>query len=442
MPATLTTEQILALAPDAGSARNGQALAAARHWVTLGCDEQAAWGECQGSGKNPYQTQIDLSTTAFRCSCPSRKFPCKHGIGLYLLLASQPAAFTQPAAPAWVSEWLAARHTRAQQKAERLTQQTEAVTDETAQARRAEQRQKKVTAGLGELELWLRDLVRGGLIAAKSQPLTFWEQPARRMIDAQAPGVARLLREMSSTLSTGNGSEHRLLEQLARLWLLVEGFRRIAALPSETQADIRALIGWTQNQEELLAGSGVRDRWLVTGQRVTEEDRLRMQATWLRGITDKRHALLLHFAHASQPLDTSIVPGTVVDAELVFYPGAFPLRALIKARHSTIFNLETWPADATLAAAVEAYAAALARNPWLERFPFVLQSVVPLRDEAGRWLVRDEQNHALPIHPGFERGWELLALGGGRAIDLAGEWDGDSLLPLSVRVEGRFVRLS
>jgi hypothetical protein len=190
MPVTLTTEQILALAPDAGSARNGQALAAARHWVTLGCNEQAAWGECQGSGQNPYQTQIDLSTTAFRCSCPSRRFPCKHGLGLFLLLAAQPAAFTQKAAPAWVSQWLSARHARARQRVEKLTKQPEATTDEATQARRAEQRQKKVTAGLGELELWLRDLVRGGLIAAKTQPLTFREQSARRMIDAQAPGAA------------------------------------------------------------------------------------------------------------------------------------------------------------------------------------------------------------------------------------------------------------
>ncbi len=29
-------------------------------WVSLGENEQAIWGECQGSGKLPYQTQIDL----------------------------------------------------------------------------------------------------------------------------------------------------------------------------------------------------------------------------------------------------------------------------------------------------------------------------------------------------------------------------------------------
>ena len=101
-----TTEQILALAPDAASAKAGQGLATARKWQTLGADEQTAWGLCQGSGKDPYQTQIDLTEPAFRCSCPSRKFPCKHGLGLFLLLALQPASFKEKRPPDWVVEWM------------------------------------------------------------------------------------------------------------------------------------------------------------------------------------------------------------------------------------------------------------------------------------------------------------------------------------------------
>jgi uncharacterized Zn finger protein len=100
MPSSWTTEQVLSLAPDASSAKAGRDLAAARKWLTLGQEGQAVWGECQGSGKSPYQTQIDLSEPAFRCTCPSRKFPCKHGLGLLLLRVDQPAAFPQQTAPA------------------------------------------------------------------------------------------------------------------------------------------------------------------------------------------------------------------------------------------------------------------------------------------------------------------------------------------------------
>src|SRR5262245_64730714 len=114
-----TTEQILALAPDAASAKAGQGLAAARKWLKLGADEQTACGLCQGSGKDPYQAQIDLTEPAFRCSCPSRKFPCKHGLGLFLLLASSAAAFKDKQRPDWVVEWMASRAKRAEQRAER-----------------------------------------------------------------------------------------------------------------------------------------------------------------------------------------------------------------------------------------------------------------------------------------------------------------------------------
>jgi len=43
-------------------------------WVSKGANEQALWGECQGNGSKPYQTQIDLSNIAFKYSCTSRKF--------------------------------------------------------------------------------------------------------------------------------------------------------------------------------------------------------------------------------------------------------------------------------------------------------------------------------------------------------------------------------
>ena len=86
-----TAEQILKLAPDAASAKAAQGLLAPKKWTSLGVDETAIWGACQGSGSNPYQTQIDLAEPAFKCSCPSRKFPCKHALALFLLFAEQPS---------------------------------------------------------------------------------------------------------------------------------------------------------------------------------------------------------------------------------------------------------------------------------------------------------------------------------------------------------------
>lgn len=435
---TFTTEQILALAPDASSAKAGQGLAAPRHWVTLGSEEKAVWGECQGSGKNPYQTQIDLSEPAFKCSCPSRKFPCKHGLGLFLLFANQANQFKQTAPPSWVSDWLASRTKRAEQKAERSAKQAEEIADPQAQAKRAASREAKVAAGLREVELWLRDLVRNGLAAPQIQEHKFWDNPTKRMVDAQAPGIARLLQLAAAHRAFGASGYERMLRQLAKVHLLIEGYKRIDSLPAETQADIRTLIGWTQSQDELLKQAGIKDKWFALGQRVTEEERLRVQATWLRGAESKRDALILQYAHATQPLDASCPIGSVVEAELVFFPSAYLLRALVKERGPVAFDAPQF--EMNIAQAMEAYAAALARNPWLERFPIALQNVIPLR-HSEQWVVRDAADHVLALASSFAKEWELLALSGGQPVQLFGEWDGEQLLPLSAWANGRLVKL-
>lgn len=109
----LTSESVLALAPDASSVKAAQALLKPGQWPTLGFNENAVWGECKGSGSKPYQVEADLSGPVFKCTCPSRKFPCKHSLALLLLRVQQEAAFTQGEAPDWVKEWLDAREKRA-----------------------------------------------------------------------------------------------------------------------------------------------------------------------------------------------------------------------------------------------------------------------------------------------------------------------------------------
>lgn len=109
----LTSESVLALAPDASSVKAAQALLKPGQWPTLSFNETAVWGECKGSGAKPYQVEADLSGPVFKCTCPSRKFPCKHSLALLLLRVQQEAAFTQGEAPDWVKEWLDAREKRA-----------------------------------------------------------------------------------------------------------------------------------------------------------------------------------------------------------------------------------------------------------------------------------------------------------------------------------------
>lgn len=427
-----TIDRVLTLAPDASAQQAGRQLAAARKWMDLGRSAQALWGQCQGSGKDPYRVQVDLSEPAFKCSCPSRKFPCKHALGLLLLLTQTPEAIPDGQAPAWVVEWLANRSKRTEQKQKRQERAASAEAkpaDPAAAVRRTEERQRKVAAGLAELEVWLKDLVRQGLATSQSQPYAYWNAMAARMVDAQAPGVARLIRALGSTASSGEGWQDRALEQLGRIHLLLEGYGRLDTLPPDVQADIRSLIGWTQNQDELAAQPGIPDTWCVLGQRIEQEDNLRVQRTWLQGSAGARPALVLQFAHGTAAFETNLLPGTQVRAELVFYPGA-SMRAVLKNQTGSVEPLAEMPGHATMAEAMSDYARALAGYPWLERFPFALRNVIPVRQGEG-WVVSDSQGFCLPVARGFARAWELLAMSGGKPISLFGEWDGRCLLPLS-----------
>lgn len=91
----ITEQQILALAPNAAAASNGKKISQKGGFVKLerSGDDTLYMGECTGSGKNNYITSadyIDENNPIFRCSCPSRQFPCKHSLGLmYEMMAKK-----------------------------------------------------------------------------------------------------------------------------------------------------------------------------------------------------------------------------------------------------------------------------------------------------------------------------------------------------------------
>ena len=220
MTATWTSEQVLALSPDAGSTKRGKALATPAKWPLLEQSDRAIWGECKGSGKHPYRTAIALDEPAFRCSCPSRKFPCKHALGLFLLLA-EGTSFNHQTAPDWVAAWLEKRTQSAQKKHQK--KQTEKAIDPAAQEKRAQKRAAKVEAGITDLEQWLQDIIRQGLADLPNKPYSFWDQTAARLVDAQAPGLARQVQNLAGIPHTGEGWPERMLSALGQIHLLVQG---------------------------------------------------------------------------------------------------------------------------------------------------------------------------------------------------------------------------
>jgi hypothetical protein len=433
MPATLSPGDVLALAPDAVSVKRARALATPRPWTMMGAAGSLVWGECRGSAEEPYRTAADLDAQVFACTCPSSKFPCKHALGLLLLWAG---GQVPEALPGEVPEW--ARPHEAEQGELRARR----APDREAQARRAAGRAARMTAGLSDLEQWLQDVARTGLAALQSDGPGPLEMVAARLVDAQAPGAATFVRRLSWMLRSGEGWEVRALSQLARLWLLASAWPRLAELPAELAAEVRTVAGWSRTAEDVSAGPTVRDRWSVVGRWESPEwetDRIRIQRTWLWGEERGAPALLLDFAPPNGRFFPDVEVGTVIDADVVFYPGSWPHRAVVLTRHSDPAPLGVMPGWPTLDAALAAHAEALAANPWLERWPMVLSGVVA----TGHGL-RDVDGNAIGLRfdgDGDEVLWRLLAMSGGRPVGVAGEWEDGLLLPLAATASGRFVAL-
>lgn len=318
-----TVEQVLSLAPDDASRKAGNKLASAGLWSGTGFDGSGAvWGLCKGSGSKPYQTVVDTTGPAYRCSCPSRKFPCKHALGLLLLRASGDGAIQQGEPADWAAQWLEARRGRveakqAKQEAVASGESAPGPADSAAARKRAERRAERVTSGAQELEQRLTDLLRGGLATADRAGYTLWEETAARMVDAQAPGLASRVRELGAIPGSGPGWPVRLLEECGLLHLLDTAWLGREALPDQLAATVRTRVGLPMSAE----GPPVRDHWLVLAQYDTPDGRLVTRRIWLYGRESGRTALLLSFGPMGRAPELALPVGVTIDAELTPYPG-------------------------------------------------------------------------------------------------------------------------
>ncbi|MFI5620611.1 SWIM zinc finger family protein [Streptomyces sp. NPDC051567] len=424
----LTAEQVLALAPDDASRKAGARLGGEGPWSQIGGSASGSlWGLCKGSGSTPYRTVVDLTGPAYTCSCPSRKFPCKHALGLLLLWAAQ-GADEGGEAPQWAARWLAGRAAKATRPAA-----PGGPADEEGARRRAERRAARVGAGVTELEQRLTDLLRGGLAGQERSGYAGWEETAARMVDAQAPGLAGRVRELGAIPGCGPAWPARMLEEAALLHLLDRAWLGVAGLPGSLAATVRGRVGLPASGE----GEAVRDHWLVLAHHDTAspDGRLTTRRTWLRGLTGGRPALVLEFGPPGRLPGPTLPVGLVLEAEARFRPGSAGLRADLGERSGAATPCRSTPAGVSTGAALEAYGAALREDPWLDSWPVVLGPVVPVPGELGWQLADAEGGCALPVTlsgAGSRSGlWRLAALSGGGPVTVFGECGHRGFTPLT-----------
>lgn len=284
------------------------------------------------------------------------------------------------------------------------------------------------------------DLARDGL-GARVDDLEGFESMARRLVDAQAPGLARWVRSLA-----GARQEPLVLaRRLGALHLLLESYARIDALPEGLAADVRGLIGFTTQKRDVLAsGERVKDRWWVLGSQVEGEDELTARRTWLLGERTGRMGMILDFAPPGGALSVGLPPGDAFDVEVAFYPSASPSRCLLvpdgEEGPKPVGRGSSPALGAWLLPLLEVWEQrrrALSRQPWLLRLGVGLADLTPVRLDEGRFGVRcGAGGPLLRLRATREAVYGLVAVGGGGPVGVFGELEDDHLVPLAAFTDG------
>jgi hypothetical protein len=300
--------------------------------------------------------------------------------------------------------------------------------DPAAAAKRAAARAERVARGLDELDQWLCDQIRGGIAGLDRAGYAHFDTMAARMIDAQAPGLAGMLRSIPAEFASA-GWPSRVLEQLGALHLLIQAHRRLDDLPSDLAATVRARIGYSVSKSEVLATPGLVDHWFAIGMVDTIEYRLDTRRVWLYGAASGRWAVIMSFAPPGGPLDDTVMAGHRLQARLHFYPGSGQFRALVGDQTSASAG-STMPPAESFAEVRARLGQLVAADPWAARMPAVIKAVpIPAR---GRWRLRAASGECCDVIDLPDEPWPVLARSCGDPIEVFGEWSLRGFRPLSL----------
>ncbi len=443
-------EQIKSIAPNPAAFNSGRKLSPKGKWTEFAKSERAIWGAIKGSGKNPYMVQIDTQSVAYKCSCPSRQFPCKHSIALMLLFTNEGDAFSTTEEPDWVKDWMDRREAKANKAVEKEPKEEtpeDLERKEKQKQKTQDQRMMSVQAGVNELELWLKDLVRIGLLELPNKSSLEYEKVASRMVDAKASGLAGWVKSFRDIrFDDGDAWQKEASLIIAKLYLLIRTFKNYQNLDPLWQATIRNLVGWSQSSKELLAdpeADTAKDQWLLAGQENEDIDDITVQRNWFIGCQTGRMALILNFSTRFSTFEYHFMPGTVMEAEFAFFPSVTPYRAAVKMQRSVEDALKSIPEMLeSWDAAFERKTLLLEQNPWYNDMVMTMKNVRPGR-QGKQWGVCDQHLKFVPVTEGFDMDKLLnwLVISGNKANNIAFVLRNNNILPLGIFQEDKYLLL-
>jgi len=322
----VTHAQIEALAPDQASNKNAMTIFNKTPWEVYRSD-RALWSAIKGSGSRPYLCAMDISSIAFKCSCPSRKFPCKHGLALGFYLAhhtiEQIAAAEEPE---WVKEWIDKRSAKA--AAPKAPPKTQEQIEQKSLSR-----WESLQSDIEYIELFLSDAMKGGILEFANKDAAYWQNHAKAMVDKKIAGLNRYFNALASIDYGAATHREQILGVLTSLHLIVRAARSHDKISDEVRGELEQILGWNRTRQELLADTGAKmseDRWHVVSIRYDELDNLTSRRVYLYGVESGSWALILDFSY-NGIFEKLYMEGECFKAKLLYF-GSLQPRAIVKVK--------------------------------------------------------------------------------------------------------------
>lgn len=242
---SFSEQQIAAFAPNANAVGNGRKISAGGGFVSRmrSKDDSFYMGECKGSGKSNYVVSADFADEehpVFRCSCPSRQFPCKHSLALMFEMAAG-KDFAVGEIPADILDKREKKQAREAKKADPAGEKKPASEKSVRAGKAAKAKKiKKQLEGLRLMKQLTDQLMNTGLSSMGSVSLKNYRDLAKQLGDYYLPGpqnyLNRLVLEMEAYQKDSDKRHyHQAVEVLKRLRALEK--KAAAYLNEKLEAD-------------------------------------------------------------------------------------------------------------------------------------------------------------------------------------------------------------
>ncbi len=263
----ITTKEVELLAPNADAAKNGRDLYSKKKLSQLSksADNTLIFGQCAGSGKNPYYCSADYieeNVPVFRCNCPSRQIPCKHVLGL-LYACANGDTFVEADVP----EDIASKRTKIEKRQEKKEKEKDEVKSSANEPPKNPKARlnalvKKTEAQLLGLEIaekLIRSIVQTGLSSVDAQSKRTFSEQIKQLGNYYINGIQTAFNDLLLEINEVKNDQYtRVIDHVNYIYALLKKSREYLTAKKENpelielNSPIEEQIGYAWKLTELM----------------------------------------------------------------------------------------------------------------------------------------------------------------------------------------------